>query len=170
MKNVIKLSVLLATIPLMLTSCEELKEKQFRRLETSNGITIIQDQCYQASRNDIVESVFLINPPTNPDKAEDEEYTYDIIWNDQVNLAHFSFLGGLKGKQVLSVLKLGDNVIKVNIDHAVEDQEATYGYIKINHYAFKAVSPEAKEAYLYAYVAIGDSSAMIKKPAELPLE
>ena len=167
MKNVLKFSLLLAAIPLMLTACEEFKEKQFReRIETSSGIEYVAGQCYQASKNDIVESVFIINAPTNPNKKENEEYIYDIIWNDQINLSYFSFTGGLKGKQVLSILKLGDNVIKVNIDHSIEDQEATFGYIKISHYAFKAINPDAKEAYLYAYVAIGDSSSMVAKPVD----
>ena len=167
MKNVIKLSILLASIPLMLTACEDFKEKKAYCLETSDGISVVDGKCYQASRHDILESVFVINPAHNPEEENEEKREYDIVWSDQINTDYFSCIDGLKGKQIISILKLGPNILKVNIDGNIEDQEATFGYIKINRYAYKALNKEIKDAYLYAYVALGTTSSMVDKPSEV---
>lgn len=165
MKSFVKLSVLLASIPLILTSCEDFKEKKAFCLETSDGISVVDGKCYQASRNDVLESVFVINPAHNPEEEDESKREYDIVWSDQINTDYFTFTDGLKGKKVISVLKLGPNILKVNIDNNIEDQEATFGYIKINRYAYKALNKDVRDAYLYAYVAIGSTSGLVDKPA-----
>ena len=113
MKNVKKLSILLSIIPMLLTACDN--EKKAYCLETCDAPDYVQGQCYQASRKDILESVHLIALPLNPDKGADEEYKYPLTWSNVINTEFFYLLGGLEGKKVLSVLKLGENVIKVNI-------------------------------------------------------
>ena len=166
MKNVKKLSVLLSIIPMLLTSCSN--EKRDRFLETCDAPDYVADKCYQASYKDILESIHLIALPLNPDKDDKEEYKYPITWNSVINTEFFTLQGGLEGKKVMSVLKLGENVIKVNITGASTNKDEEYGYIKVHFRAFTSYIEETKEAYLYAYVAMGDNPALIDKPAELP--
>ena len=166
MKNVTKLSLFLGIIPLLLTSCST--EKRDRYLETCDAPDYVADKCYQASTKDILESIHLIALPLNPDKADGEEYKYPITWNSVINTEYFTLLGGLEGKKVLSVLKLGENVIKVNITGASIKKDAEFGYIKVHFRAFKSYIPETKEAYLYGYVAMGEIPSLVDKPAELP--
>ena len=158
MKNVSKLIILCASIPLILSSCDEFEKKSYC-LETSNNPEYESGMCYQASRDDILESVHLINlkNPNNNDK-------YDIEWNGNISVNAFTFTEGLVGKKVKSVLTLDTNVVRLILYGKVEDTEATFGYIKVDPEAFKAKTEATKEAYLYAYVALGDSSGTIKKP------
>lgn len=162
MKNVKKLSILLSIIPMLLTACDN--EKKAYCLETCDAPDCVQGQCYQASRKDILESVHLIALPLNPDKGADEEYKYPLTWSNVINTEFFYLLGGLEGKKVLSVLKLGENVIKVNISGASTNKDAEYGYIKVHFRAFKSYVEETKEAYVYAYVAMGENPSMVVKP------
>ena len=163
MKNVSRLLVLIASIPFMLSSCEELKEKQAYCLETYDKPEYESGMCYQASADDVLESVHLINLPLNPE-ADKENYQYDIEWKTNVPLSCFTFTEGLVGKKIKSILTLGTNVIRLNIYGQIEDKQATSGYIKVSKDAFKAKTSRVREAYLYAYVAIGASSDVIKKP------
>ena len=163
MNKHLKLSLLIAGLPLVLSSCEYFIEKKVYCLDTSNDVGYVDGMCYQASRYDVVEAIFIINNPTNPE-ADPEDYTYDIVWNKNITVGDISFIGGLAGKKVTSVLKVTDQVIKINIEHHVDDQEATFGYIKVSQYSFKAISKRAREAYLYAYVAIGDKAGLVEKP------
>ena len=168
MNKPLKLLLLLAVVPFALTSCEEFKEKQSYCLETSDTFEYKEGLCYQVSRKDILESVFVIAPPTNPDKAENEKYTYPITWKDEIHTEYFSFVRGLEGKKVISILKLGDNVLKVNIEGAINKEKPSYyGFIKIHFRAFKSYTPETKEAYLYAFVTVGPSSDVVRKPANV---
>ena len=164
MKNLRKLSVLLGIIPMLLTSCKEFAEKKSFCLETCATPDYVAGQCYQASAKDILESVHLIALPTNPDKADDEEFKYPLTWNNIINTEYFTLTNGLEGKKVKSVLKLGENVIKVNITGASIHKDATYGYVKVSYRAFKSYVSETREAYVYAYVAIGENPAMVEKP------
>ena len=166
MKNIKKLSLLVSIIPILLTSCSN--EKRERFLETCDTPDYVTDKCYQASTKDILESVHLIALPLNPDKDEKEEYKYPITWNSVINTEFFTLQGGLEGKRVMSVLKLGENVIKVNLTGASINKDAEYGYIKVHFRAFKSYIEETKEAYLYAYVAMGENPSLVDKPAELP--
>ena len=164
MKNFRKLSLLLGIIPMLLTSCEELGEKKSFCLETCDTPDYVSGQCYQASSKDLLESIHLIALPTNPDKADDEEYKYPLTWNSIISTEYFTFRNGLEGKKVVSVLKLGENVIKVNVTGASTKKDATYGYIRVSYRAFKSYVSETREAYVYAYVAIGENPSMVEKP------
>ena len=163
MKNVSRLIVLIASIPFMLSSCEELKEKKAYCLETYNKPEYESGMCYQACANDVLESVHLINLPINPNDGKGN-YQYDIEWKTNVPLSYFTFTEGLVGKKIKSILTLGPNVIRLNIYGQIEDRQATSGYIKVSKEAFKAKTARVKEAYLYAYVAIGDTSDVVEKP------
>ena len=164
MKNFKKLTVLLGIIPMMLTSCQDFEKKAYC-LETCDTPDYVSGQCYQASSKDLLESVHLIALPTNPDKADDEDYKYPLTWNSIINTEYFTLTNGLEGKRVMSVLKLGENVIKVNITGASVHKDATYGYIKVSYRAFKSYVSETREAYVYAYVAVGENPSMVEKPA-----
>ena len=145
-------------------SCKEFAEKKSFCLETCDTPDYVSGQCYQASTKDLLESIHLIALPTNPDKADDEEYKYPLTWNSIINTEYFTLTNGLEGKKVMSVLKLGENVIKVNVTGASIHKDATYGYIKVSYRAFKSYVSETREAYVYAYVAIGENPSMVEKP------
>ena len=78
-----------------------------------------------------------------------------------------TFTDGLKGKLVQNAMKMSSSSIKLSIYGKIQDPEATFGYIKIRYTNFKALSERAREAYLYAYVAIGSSSGLADKPADI---
>lgn len=160
MKKVSRLLVLIASIPFMLSSCEELKEKKVYCLESFDQPEYESGMCYQASKEDALESVHLIYlPPTDAGAKSDLE------WNSNIALSCFTFTDGLVGKKVQTVLTLSNTVIRLVINGRIEDPEATFGYIKVNRYAFKAKTEKVKEAYLYAYVAIGSTPGVVKKPS-----
>ena len=73
----------------------------------------------------------------------------------------------LKGKRIIEVFKWSDTVLKINFDGRAADKEANSGYVRISPSAYKAYTKEVKNTYLYAYVAIGDSSALVDKPVEI---
>ena len=157
MKSLNKIALLSNVVLLALSACSF--ERRVYCVETSDGLEIAQGKCYQASKQDVVDTIFIINP-------QDENGNYDLVWNDSINTANYSFTDGLKGKKVIDLLKISDNTIKINIDGRVENQDATFGYIRITHNAFKAVSNSAIGASIYAYVALGEKSGMTDKPAE----
>ena len=163
MKNFIKTMILLASIPLVLASCEELEKKCYC-LETSTTIEYAQNMCYQASYHEILETIYVINLPLNPE-AKPSEYKYDITFVSEVKNTYLTLTDGLEGKKIDSVFRLGDNIIKVNIQNTTRDQEATYGYIRINSRAFAANTDRVRDANLYAYVALGEkSNILVDKP------
>lgn len=160
--KILKKSVLLLGAALLsLCSCS--LEKRCECLETSDSLEYTSGMCYQASRINVVESVFLINNPVNPDDGP-ENYQYDITWSEIVVLDNFSCVEGLKGKHIMSILRLSSHVIKVTFDGAVSDKSATYGYIRILPNAFTGHTERAIDSVIYAYVAIGDSSGLVQKP------
>ncbi len=161
MKNLKKLSILFGIIPFVLASCDCFEKKAYC-VETCDSFEYTAGQYYQACRKDIVESIHLVALPLNPDKGEDEEFKYPFTWNSVTNTDYFSLIGGLEGKRVDGVMKLGPNVLKVNITGASFNKE-TSGYIKVHHKAFKSYTEETKEAYLYAYVGVGDEPVMKDK-------
>ena len=161
MKKIKKLSLLLGIIPLLLTACES--EKMVSEcLETSNDTTYFPGMIYRASYDDVVESVYLINPALNPD-APIDQLEYDISWKDDIKLSYISLMGGLKGKKVINAMKLAANVLRVKIENSAEDKNATEGEIRIHPDAFKAINPELKESYLSAKVELGKKSAFVDK-------
>ena len=164
MKKLTHLFIFMASMALILTSCEDLISKRAYCLETSDTFEYVSNMCFQSSYRDVLESIYVFNLPTNPE-ADEEDYKYDLRWNDKIKIEFFSCVGGLKGKAVKSILKLSDNLIKVNIGGAAKDPEATSGYIKINPNAFKAYTDRVKDAFVYAYVAVGPSSGLVEKPA-----
>ena len=164
MKNIKKIAVFSSIFLFSLTSCAS--EPKSYCLETSDTFDYYEGKCFQANRNDVVDTVFVMNMPTNPE-ADPEEYKYDIRWNDSINTEWFSFAGGLKGKRIIEVFKWSDTVLKINFDGRAADKEATSGYVRISPSAYKAYTKEVKNTYLYAYVAIGDSSALVDKPVEI---
>lgn len=163
MKNVSRLLVLIASIPFMLSSCEELREKKVYCLESFDKPEYESGMCYQACCNDVLESIHLINLPINPEEGKDN-YKYDIEWKSNVPLSCFTFTEGLVGKKIKSILTLSPTVIRLNIYGLIEDQQATSGYIRVSKDAFKAKTARVREAYLYAYVAIGATSDVVIKP------
>lgn len=161
MKNIKKLLLVFGIVPLLLTACES-DRKYSDCLETSNDSTFFPGMIYRASYNDVVESVYLISPALNPEAAPTERQ-YDISWKDDIKLSCISLTDGLKGKKVINAMKLADNVLRVKIENAVEDKNATFGYVQISPDAFKANNPELKETYLKARVELGVKSALIDK-------
>ena len=164
MKRLRKLALLFSVFAISLASCDF--EKKCYCLESSNDADYHEGKCYQASRNDIVESVFVINLPLNPD-ANEEDYKYDVSFKDSLRVYMFSLVGGLSGKTVISVMKINEHILSIQFDNTVNDIEATHGYVRINRQAFTAHSERAKESYLYAYLAIGDSPSMVDRPADI---
>ena len=163
MKKFIKTSLLLACIPFALAACEDFEKKSFC-METSTTIEYVEGKCYQASYKDILETIYVINLPINPE-ADPSEYQYDITFVSEVKNTYLTLTDGLEGKKIDSVFRLGDNIIKVNIQNVSQNEEATYGYIKISDRAFVAHTDRVKNANLYAYVAIGEkSNILVDKP------
>ena len=156
-----KLFLLFASSALSLSSCS--LEKRCECLETSDSLNYQAGLCYQANRSNVVESVFVINTPINPDD-DPANYKYDITWSESVRLDNFSLVDGLAGKQIMTIMRLSDVVLKITFDGASSDKEATHGYIRILPNAFTAHSERATDSVLYAYVALGDSKGMVAKP------
>ena len=162
MNLVKKAFLLIGTTLFTLCSCS--LEKRCECLETSTDRDSVAGMCYQANRFNVVESVYLINNPINPDD-EPENYQYDITWSDTIRLDNFSFVGGLAGKSIMTILRLNESIIKVTFDGSVTDKNATSGYIRILPTAFTAHSERARDSVLYAYIAIGDTGGtMVAKP------
>ena len=161
MKVMKKAFLLFGTALLSLCSCN--LEKRCECLESSDSLTYHEGQCYQVNRANVVESLFLINNPINPEE-EPERYKYDITWSETVRLENFSCVDGLSGKHIMSIFRINDRIIKVTVDGVVTDKEATSGYIRILPTAFTAHTERATDSVIYAYVAIGDNSALIVKP------
>lgn len=163
MKKFIKVSLLLACVPFALAACEDFEKKCFC-METSTTLEYVEGKCYQASYKDILETIYVINLPINPE-ADPSEYKYDITFVAEVKNTYLTLTGGLEGKKINSVFRLDDNIIKVNIQNVAQDEEATYGYIKISERAFTANTDRVRNANLYAYVALGEqSNILVDKP------
>lgn len=161
MKNIKKLSLLLGLVPVLLTSCENFEKKAFC-LETSNEPDYVEGTCYQVSPSDILETIHLINPAIEKDDKGNAKY--DIEWKYNVPLSYFSFTEGLEGKKIKSIITLGENVIRLIVYGNVSDPNATSGYIKVSKEAFKAKTERVRDAYLYAYIAIGEPYGQVAKP------
>lgn len=161
MKFMKKAFLLFATLGLSICSCS--LEKRCECLETSDSLTYNEGMCYQASRSNVVESVFVMNRPLNPEDAP-ENYKYDISWNDTIRIDNFSMVDGLSGKHIMTILKMNDHILKITFDGAVSDTNATYGYIRILPNAFKAYSDRATDSVLYAYISIGNGKCLAEKP------
>jgi len=161
MKLFSKLVLLLSTLPLPLTSCSN--KIRCECLESSDSPDYSEGMCYQVSRRNIIESVFLINLPLNPDDPN-KDYQYDFEWRDNMRVEYISLEEGLKGKRIISFLKIDPHSVKLTIDSVPLDQKATFGYVKISHLAFKPLSKRAQNSNLFAYVAIGDERGLVEKP------
>lgn len=158
------LSLLACVCSIALCACDF--EKRCYCLETSNDIDYIPNMCYQANRSDVVETVYLFNLPINPE-ADPKDYKYDISWNNAQRVDYYSFAGGLSGKRTKAVFRISDTVLKVSFDSALKDSKATSGYLKVNPAAFKGLTERTTDAFLYAYIAIGDSSGLVVKPSDV---
>ena len=163
MKKLIKVSFLLASIPFALTACTDVGDL-YVCLETSNTIDLVENKCYQVCYKQCVETLYLITPPNNPE-APASEYTYDISWKDEQKNAYFNFMDGLEGKELISILKISNTVLKLNIKGSCKDVTAKYGYIKVFRYAYTSLTNNIKDIPIYAYVAIGEeASQLVDKP------
>ena len=155
MKSLVKIALLSGVMALSLTACST--ERKCYCLETSDSTTFVDGKCFQVDgTRDIVETIFITNPNG-----------VDVEFNTIINESHITFTDGLKGKRVQNAMRLNTYSIKVSIFGKIDDPEATFGYIKIRYSNFKALSERVKEAYLYAYVAIGDSTGLADKPADI---
>ena len=155
MKSLVKIALLSSVIAFSLTACGN--ERRCYCLETSDTTTYVEGKCFQVDgTKDIVETIFITNPNGE-----------DIEFNNIINESHITFTDGLKGKRVQNAMRMSSNSIKVSIFGLLDNPEATFGYIKIRYTNFRALSERAKEAYLYAYVAIGNSTGMADKPADI---
>ena len=164
MKKLIRVSLLLASVPFALTACTDVGDRRVC-LDTSNTIDLVQNKCYQMSFKQCVETLYLIAPPNNPE-APASEYTYDINWKDEQKNSYFDFMDGLEGKAMISILKVSNTVLKLNIKGSCKDVTAKYGYIKVFRYAYTSLTDEIKDIPIYAYVAIGEQpSQLVDKPA-----
>ena len=162
MRKIKKIAALSTVFLLALVGCNN--EIKSYCLETSDTFEYYEGKCFQASKNDVVDTIFLMNLPNNPE-AEPEQYKYDLIWNETVNTKHFTFTGGLKGKKIIEAFRVDDVTIKINFDGKVETDEPS-GYVRVSPSAFKSKSKETQGAYLYAYVAMGETSGLADKPAQ----
>lgn len=160
MKNMYQKIFSLLLVAVSLTACDF--EKRCECLQTSDDLEFAEDMCYQASPNDIVESVFISNPPINPDDPA-SEYKYDISWYDIIHLDYFKFVDGLSGKHVISIFKVNDQILKITFDGDLLNNDATFGYIRISPSAFRGLTDRAIDAFLYAYIAIGDTTHFVRK-------
>ena len=164
MKNIVKASLLLAAIPLALSACSDLGDRLVI-LETSNTIEYVQGKCFQLSYKQCVETLYIFSVPNNPE-ADPSEYTYDFTWKDEQKNSYFDFIDGLSGKSLISILKVSNYCLKLNVKGSCDDVTATYGYIKVFRYAYDSLSEKVKDIPIYAYVAIGEqASQMVDKPA-----
>ena len=155
MKSLIKIALLSSVIALSLTACGN--EKRCYCLETSDSSTYTEGKCCQINGAlDIVETIFIFNP----DGA-------DLEFNNTINESHITFTDGLVGKRVHNAMKMSSSSIKVSIFGKIDNPDATFGYIKIRYTNYKALTERVREAYLYAYVAIGDSTGLVDKPADV---
>lgn len=159
-------TLLLATLSsLLLTACDY--EKRCFCLETGVSTDYVAGECMQISRRDILETAYVYCLADNPDASLSERH-YEVIWNEKINWKYFSFTDGLLGKVFDSITIVGDgHTLKFDIHGLLRDETATYGYIKINQQAFKSNSEDSRDAYLYAYFAIGDKTASVAKPADV---
>ena len=163
MKNIVKVSLLLASAPFALSACTDVG-KRVVCVGTSNTIEHIQDKCYQISYKQSVETLYLFSLPNNPE-ADPKEYTYDYIWKDEQKNSYFDFQDGLKGKTLISILKISNYVLKLNVKGSCDDPTATYGYIKVFRYAYDSQTSNVKDIPIYAYVAIGEQgSTLVDQP------
>ena len=163
MKSLRKVALLSGVFLLSLTACD--LHKKCYCLESSNDDKYHAGMCLQVTRSEIVETIYLVNPPLNPE-ASPEKYTYDISWVDMVKNTSITMTGGLKGKRISRVFRISDHAVLVEVFGKTEDQEATFGYIKVSSSAFTAQSQRAKDAFLYAYVSIGDTGGLVNKPSD----
>ena len=155
MKSLVKIALLSSVVVFSLTACG--RERRCYCLETSDTSTYVEGKCFQIDgTKDIVETVFLTNPNGE-----------DIEFNTIIDESQVTFTDGLKGKRVQNAMKMSSSCIKVSMYGKIDDPEATFGYIRIRYTNFTALSERAKEAYLYAYIAIGDSTGMTDKPADI---
>ena len=164
MKNLKKLALLFGVGLMSLTACAN--EKRFYYLETSDSSEYQEGECYQVSKNDVIDAIYLISVPSGEVDKNGEPIS-DIVWNREFRLSYFYLTDGLKGKSIISIKRHTDYALKINIDCAVNDVTSTFGYVKVSHYAFTTKSQRAKGvSSLYAYVAIGSESGRTNKPAE----
>ena len=153
MKSLTKSALLSGVMILSLTGCSY--EKTCYCLETGDVLTYEEGKCYQVTRSDVVETFFVYNPDGK-----------DVAFVEAVDASQISFTDGLAGKRIESVMRMSDSSFKITIYGQINDPEATFGYIKVRYTNFKALSERAKDAYLFAYVAIGDQSGLVDKPVE----
>ena len=163
MKSLRKIALLSSVFILSLTSCDLVKKSYC--LASSNDDKFHDGMCHQVSRSEIVESFYIINPPSNPE-ADPEDYIYDITWVELVKNTSIKLTGGLDGKRLDRVFRISDHVIRLDVYGKTNDQDATFGYVRISNSAFTAHTNETKNATLLAYVAIGDSSQLVNKPSD----
>ena len=159
-----RITLLALTTSLLLTACD--LTKKCYCLETFNAVDYVDGYCVQLSRKDIIEKIYVICLPNNPD-ADPEDYEYEITWNKNINTKNYTFVGGLEGKTVTDVFRVKDNTLRINVTGACLDQEATFGYLKISFEEFKSHGKASEDSTLYAYFAIGDSSDIVAKPEDI---
>ena len=165
MKKLNKLTLLIGVGLMSITACS--RDNRFYLVETSDSPEYQNGECYQVSKNDIVDAVYLISMPSD-EVNKDGEPIYDITWNTNLRLSYVSLKEGLQGKSVYSIKRHTAYVLKVTLKGAVTNPEATFGYIKVSSYAYTAQSSRAKETTsVYAYVAIGDEPGRATKPANV---
>ena len=163
MKQLNKLALLTSVFVLSLASCTN--KARLECMESSDSPDYVSGKCLQVSRKNILEYIFIMNLPLNPE-ADPKEYQYDFEWNENLREEFITFEGGLKGKRMISFLKLDTHSLKLYIDGEPEDLKLTSGYVKISHFAITPLSERAKNANIYAYVAVGDEHALVDKPAQ----
>ena len=164
MNQVKKACLLLAIGSMVLSACGA--ERKIFCLDTFNQVDYESGMCAQMSKNDINEVVYVFCLPNNPE-ADASEYQYEITWNKVTNKNYFSFVQGLEGKKADSVIVLEKNTLKINVHGLNRDQEATYGYLRISQEAFTANSENSRNAFAYAYFAIGEQSGAVAKPEDI---
>lgn len=157
MRSHSRFALLLSILPLAVTACSF--ENVSYCLESSDSMDYVSGHTYQVTREDIVTTFYLINPP------EGEEGKHSIEWNKTVSLSHFTVSGGLSGKTIFSIAYVNSYVVRIKMDGKCTDAEATFGYIKVNPDAYKRLDNDVIDrSFLAAYVAIGSSSSLIVKP------
>lgn len=167
MKCFNKLALLAGVFLLSLTSCSN--KVRCECFETADSPDPVSGKCYQVSNRNILENIFIVNLPLNPD-APKAEHEYDFVWRDDMRVEYISLEEGLKGKRIISFLLLDPHSMRLQIDGTLDNPNATFGYVKILHLGIKPLSQRAKNANLFAYVSIGEENGLVDKPGQTQVD
>ena len=158
MKKIKSSVVLLVISSILLTACDV--EKRSFCLDTSTLLDYVEGKCAVVSPKDINETIYVYCS-----QRTEKNDNFVMTWGEVLSPAYFAFTGGLEGKKVDSAVFVTNNTLKVSLHGLCRDEKATSGYIQVKNIAIVSHSEETKDATLYGYIAIGEQTGDIDKPA-----